>query len=120
MFWPAATAGRLTVTVFHPLELLVQADCPPSGLSDEVVMLPLYPLATKLPPAERMSVNAPPPILISSTPPSKRREGWAEYSKSNECRKESWALVLTIGTVGLTSAFSPTLADSELKAALGA
>jgi hypothetical protein len=68
---PAAEAGRSTTEVMKPLfELPVQARRPESGLSRPVWSVPLYVPTTSVPPAVRMSWKAPPPMLISSTPPS--------------------------------------------------
>jgi hypothetical protein len=59
------------VVVMKPPELPVHAERPESGLLQQVLTVPLYPPVTKLPPAVMMSVNGPPAMLISSTPPSK-------------------------------------------------
>ena len=70
MLWPAAAAGRLTVVVTKPSEKPLHAWRPARGLPKSVSIVALYPSAAKLPPAARMSWNAPPSVEISSTPPS--------------------------------------------------
>ena len=70
-FCPAAEAGRIATDVTKPLfELPVQARRPESGFPSPVWSVPSYVPTTSDPPAARMSWNAPPPMLISSTPPS--------------------------------------------------
>ena len=54
----------------------------------------------KLPPAARMSWNAPPPIAISRTPPSNK------VSMANRCRKVKRDKPGGTAIVGLTSALS--------------
>jgi hypothetical protein len=70
IFCPCAAAGRFTVVVMYPAEVPVHAERPARGLLNVKSIVPLYPPAAKLPPAVMMSVNAPPLIEISSTPPS--------------------------------------------------
>jgi hypothetical protein len=70
MFCPAAAGGRFTVVVIKPADVLPQAERPASGLLCRVFTVAVYPPVTKLPPAVMMSAKAPPPILISNTPPS--------------------------------------------------
>jgi hypothetical protein len=70
IFCPAAAEGRTAVVVTQPPELPPQACAPPSGFPVPVVRVQLYPPELKLPPAARIPVNDPPPIEISSTPPS--------------------------------------------------
>src|SRR5687768_13010021 len=61
-----------------------------------------------------MSVNAPAPIAISSTPPSK------VLSRSKLFLKLSCAALLVIAMVGVSSTTSVTTAGSFMNAALGA
>jgi hypothetical protein len=71
-FCPAAEAGRIATVVTKPLfEFPVQARRPCSGLPLKSESVPSYVPTTRVPPAARMSWKEPPPILISSTPPSK-------------------------------------------------
>ena len=69
---PAADGGRIATVVMKPLfEFPVQARRPWSGLPLKSESVPLYLPTAKRPPAVRKSWNAPPLMLISSTPPSK-------------------------------------------------
>ena len=70
MSWPLAEAGRFAVVVMKWPVFPVQAWRPASGFPNWLAIVAVYPPETKLPPAARMSVKAPPSIEISSTPPS--------------------------------------------------
>jgi hypothetical protein len=70
IFCPAAADGRFTVVVIKPADVLPHAERPASGFINPVFTVAVYPPVTKLPPAVMISVKAPPPMLISSTPPS--------------------------------------------------
>jgi hypothetical protein len=54
-----------------PPEVPLQDWRPASGFPQAVLIGSVYPFVTKLPPAAKISLNAPAPIFISSTPPSK-------------------------------------------------
>jgi hypothetical protein len=64
-----------------------------------------------------ISVNAPPPMLISSTPPSKKLGGLA--SRLKLLRKVTCAMLLVIGMLGESSRLSLTTAGLFTHAALG-
>src|SRR5262245_33255279 len=65
-----------------------------------------------------MSVNTPPPILISRTPPSNPTVE-ESVSRLYLWRKVNWAVVAGRLMIGESSSFRPTKLESEEKAALG-
>ena len=97
MFCPFAAAGRLTVVVKKPPDFPDQAWRPAMGLWKFTLIMLLYPPVTKLPPAVIMSVKAPAPMAISSTPPSK------VLSESKLFLKVSRALADDIAMAGVSS-----------------
>src|SRR5206468_2066363 len=92
------------------------------GLPRSVLMVRLYPPASKLPPASRISWNVfPPSKLISKTPPSKPRLGsTSDASRLKLCRKVNCAVVAAArGKCSESSRLSLTTAGSSMNAALG-
>ena len=69
-FCPAAAGGIFTVVVIKPADVLPHAERAARGFECAVFTVAVYPPVTKLPPAVMISVKAPPPMLISKTPPS--------------------------------------------------
>src|SRR6266516_4794865 len=117
MSCPMVDAGRFAVVVMKPLELPLQAWRPASGFENALEITPLYPPVTKFPPAARMSVNAPPSIESSSTPPSYGSEPRSRLKLFRNVTRGA----VTFGTaiVGESSRLSLMTAGSSTDAAFG-
>jgi hypothetical protein len=98
---------------------------PPIGLPKTVLIVPVYPPVTKLPPTAALvtSVKAPPLMFgedTSKTPPSKKLAPPATGSSAKLFRKVICAGELTILMFGVSSRLSLTAAGSSTKPSLGA
>ena len=110
--------------MMYPPELWLHAIRPPIALENAVLIVPVYPPVTKLPPTNALvtSVKAPPAMFgddTSNTPPSKKKVPPATGSSAKLFRNVICAAPV-IPMLGVSSRLSLTVDGSSMNAEFGA